>query len=271
MLKDSEPAGASAAERAPGDPAPYEIVNPDGRARVLLLCDHASAALPARAAGLGLPPELLARHIAWDIGAAETTRRLSALMDAPAVLSGASRLYIDVNRSPSNPSSILGVSDGIEVPGNRNLTTVERECRIADYFTPYHRAAEDLGDKIAARAGLPAFVTVHSFTPVMDGFERPWHIGILWHRDPRLAAPLLAELGARPALVVGDNQPYSGSDPESYSLATHGAAHGRPHVEFEIRQDLIDTHHGVEAWAEVLAGALRTVLADGELFREAYF
>ena len=271
MPKDSEPCGATAAERDPGDPAPYEIVNPEGRARALLLCDHASAALPARAAGLGLSPELLDRHIAWDIGAAETTRRLSALLDAPAVLSGASRLYIDVNRSPSNPTSILGVSDGIEVPGNRNLTTVERELRVADYFTPYHGAAEDLGDKIAARAGLPALVTVHSFTPVMDDFERPWHVGVLWDRDPRLAAPLLAELGARSALVVGDNQPYSGSDPESYSLATHGAAHGRAHVEFEIRQDLIDTHHGVEEWAGVLAGALGKVLADGELFREAYF
>lgn len=250
----------------PADEAvPFEIVNPHSGGRLLLVCEHASSFIPARYAGLGLSAAELSAHIAWDIGAADVTRRLAQRLDAPAVLCGTSRLVIDCNRGLANPDSIVSRVDGIVVPGNRRLAAAERELRAARYFRPYHRAVEAQAERLGALGAVPAVIPMHSFTPLMNGVARPWHVGVLWSDDARLARPLIAALGAEPALVVGDNQPYSDSEPESYALATHGAAHGRPHVEIEIRQNEIDSAAGAARWAELLGRVLGDVLAARSL------
>ena len=151
------------------------------------------------------------------------------------------------------------------MPGNRRLPAGERELRAARYFWPYHRAVEVEAERLGAQGAVPAIIPMHSFTPFMNGVARPWHVGVLWNEDARLAGPLIAALSAEPALVVGDNEPYSGSEPESYTLATHGAAQGRPHVEIEIRQDEIDTAAGAARWAELLGRVLGKLLADRAL------
>ena len=251
------------------EPAPFEIVNPESGGQVLLVCEHASPFIAVRYAGLGLSKAELREHIVWDIGAAEVTRRLAARLDAPAVLCGTSRLVIDCNRSLSNPDSIVTQVDGIMVPGNCHLTAAERELRATRYYWPYHRSVEAQAERLGAQGAVPAIIPIHSFTPLMDGVARPWHVGVLWKEDSRLARPLIAALGADPALVVGDNEPYSGSEPESYALATHGAAHRRPNVEIEIRQDESNTAAGAARWAELLARVLGDVLADRGMFQTA--
>jgi predicted N-formylglutamate amidohydrolase len=251
----------------PGDPAPFEIVNPDGAARIVLLGDHAGQAIPQVLGTLGLGPAELARHIAWDIGIADVTRRLARRLDAPAVLAGYSRLVIDCNRKLGDPTSMPQESDGVPVPGNRGLTPADRARRVAALFTPYHDAVARVIEG-RRRAGLvPAIVSMHSFTPVMRGFERPWHIGILWNRDPRLPVPVMKRLAAEGDIRVGDNEPYSGQDEHGYSIYVHGHDIGLPHVLIEVRQDLIDTHHGAEAWAGRLGTVLGDVLADEALYR----
>lgn len=256
-------AGAPAeAERgaAVSDPPPFATLNEAGTADILLVCDHASNALPAACGALGLDPELLRRHIAFDIGAADITRRMSKALDAPAVLSGYSRLLIDCNRRPGHATSIPAVSDGIGIPGNERLDAAEIERRQDAYFHPFHEAVDAALARFAARGVVPAYVAVHTFTPVMDGYERPWHLGILWNRDPRLARPLIAALSEWPDVVVGDNRPYSGRDSEGYSIHAHGGDRGIPHVLVEVRQDLVDTRHGAELWAarvgRVVAGVV---------------
>ena len=251
----------------PGDPPPFEIVNADGAARMVLIADHAGRSIPQALGTLGLEPAELARHIAWDIGIADVTRRLAKRLDAPAALAGYSRLVIDCNRKLGNPTSIAQESDGVAVPGNRGLTPAQRAQRVAALFTPYHEAVAGVIEG-RRRAGLvPALVSMHSFTPVMNGFERPWHIGILWSRDPRLPLPLIKRLAAEPGLCVGDNEPYSGRAEQGYSIYVHGQDLGIPHVLIEVRQDLIDTHHGAEAWAQRIGNALADVLADDGLYR----
>jgi len=251
----------------PDDPPPFTVVNAEGRAGAVLICDHASRAVPRALADLGLDRALLRRHIGWDIGAADVTRRLAVLLDAPAVLAGYSRLVIDCNRAPGTPGSIPATSDGVEIPGNRGLDEAAARAREAACFAPYHRAVERTIAAQEARVGVVAVIAVHSFTPVMDGFERPWHIGVLWDRDPPFAKALIAALAADPSLCVGDNEPYSGRVPIPYSIPVHGAERGRPHVAVEIRQDLIDTRHGAEAWAARLAEALSRVLAEPGVLR----
>jgi predicted N-formylglutamate amidohydrolase len=255
----------------PADPPPFEIVNPDGAARVVLLADHAGRAVPQALGTLGLGPAELARHIAWDIGIADVTRRLAKRLDAPAILAGYSRLVIDCNRKLGDPTSMPQESDGIAVPGNRALTPAERARRAAALFTPYHDAVARVIDG-RRRAGLvPAVVSMHSFTPVMKGFERPWHIGILWNRDPRLPVPVMRRLAAEGDICVGDNEPYSGQDEHGYSIYVHGHDIGLAHVLIEVRQDLIDTHHGAAVWAGRLGTILADVLADETLYRVEHY
>jgi predicted N-formylglutamate amidohydrolase len=255
----------------PGDPAPFEIVNRDGTARIVLIADHAGRAIPQALGTLGLGPAELARHIAWDIGIADVTRRLAKRLDAPAALAGYSRLVIDCNRKLGNPTSIAQESDHVMVPGNRGLTPADRAQRVAALFTPYHDAVAGVIES-RRRAGLvPALVSMHSFTPVMNGFERPWHIGILWNRDPRLPLPLMKRLAAEPGVRVGDNEPYSGRAEQGYSIYVHGQDLGIPHVLIEVRQDLIDTHHGAAEWAERIGNALVDVLADDRLYKVEHY
>lgn len=260
-------AEAVAALIGPDDPPPFEMINQAGASRAVLICDHAGRAIPKALGTLGLDEAALWRHIAWDIGIADVTRELSRLMDAPAVLAGYSRLVIDCNRRLGDPTSIAQESDGVRVPGNCGLTAADRVARAEACFHPYHQAVSRL---MAARmnAGLvPALISMHSFTPVMNGFERPWHVGILWNRDPRLPVPLMERLARDPEICVGDNEPYTGRDEHGYSIYVHGQDLGVPHVLIEIRQDLIDTHHGAKAWAERLAGVFAELLADDGLFR----
>ncbi len=241
----------------PDDPPPYEVVNPRGAAALLLVCDHASHEVPASLHALGLDESTLRRHIGWDIGAADVTRRLATMLDAPAVLAGYSRLVIDCNRSPGSPSSITALSDGVAIPGNAALGEAAADVRAEACFAPYHDAVDRLLDDMG---GAPAFISMHSFTPLFDGFERPWHIGILWDCDDRLAKPLIAALAADPTINVGDNEPYSGRAPRPYSTPRHAESRDLHHVTVEIRQDLIDTHHGAETWARRMAAALRAAL-----------
>jgi predicted N-formylglutamate amidohydrolase len=253
------------------DPPAIEMINPTALAPVLFVCDHAAARVPRALNSLDLDAAELARHIAWDIGAADLTRSLAGRFGATAILTGYSRLVIDCNRAPDDPTSMPEISDGTVVPGNRNLTRPDIAARIAALFDPFHAAVRTSLARISQPGRVPALISVHSFTPVFRGEVRPWHVGILWDKDPRLAVPLLAALGREAGLCVGDNQPYSGRDRYGYTIVTHGAAAGLPHVLLEVRQDLIDTHRGVEEWAERFQRVLHPILADPKLHRSERF
>lgn len=251
---------------ADDEPPAVEILQPGAPSPFLLLCDHASNRVPRALHDLGLDAAALLRHVAWDIGAAEVTRRLAARLEATALLSTYSRLVVDVNRPPEEESSMPAVSDEVEIPGNRDLDAAARQARLTACFHPYHEAVEAL---VAARQreGLvPVLVSIHSFTPVMAGFARPWQVGILWNRDDRLALPLIQALTAR-GFCVGDNEPYTGRDHRGYTLRRHAERFGLPHVLIEIRQDLIDTQHGAAEWADTLAPVLAERLVDPALQR----
>ena len=246
------------------EPAPFETVAGHPGADTLLICDHASPLIPSHLAELGLAAEDRYAHVAWDIGAAEVTRGLAHRLGCPAVLAGISRLVIDCNRQPGDPSSIPVNSCGVPVPGNAGLSDDEADARAERWFWPYHH---EIGTQLAhlfRRGTVPAMVSIHSFTPCMGAAARPWHVGVLSNRDLRMAAPVLAALRGRADLVVGDNQPYSARE-INYTLDTHAGAAGLPHVSFEIRQDLVADAAGCARWADLLAEVLAPVLADRSL------
>lgn len=254
----------------PADPPVYEFLNPHGAAPLLLICDHASHAFPRILDGLGLPPEPLDRHIAYDIGAANVTRGLSRRLDATAMLSGYSRLLIDCNRAPGDPDSIPLVSDDVEIPGNRDLAEDDQSRRVETFFWPYHHAITNALTHLWRLGGPPALFSVHSFTPTLDGEDRYWDVGVLWNRDSRIAGPLIDRLRAPGDILVGDNEPYSGRD-IAYSLDLHAAAAGLPNCAVEIRQDHLETAEGAAHWADLLGGALEAILAVDGLLRVDHF
>ncbi len=238
---------------SPADPAPFTVLRPDGRSPFLLIADHAGQAVPAVLARLGLPQAELDRHIGWDIGIAGTTARLAERLDACAIAQTYSRLVIDCNRPLDAPGSIVAVSDGTVIPGNAGLDERERRRRIDGIFAPYHARIEAELDRRVHEGRPTILVAMHSFTPSMNGHARPWQAGVLYQRDPRFAQALLALLREEGDLVVGDNEPYRVSDATDYAIPVHAERRGLPHVELEIRQDLIADARGQDAWAQRLA------------------
>lgn len=239
---------------------PYEIIGADRQSRWLITCDHASNHVPADVndGSLGLPEADMNRHIAYDIGAAGVTRHLAELLQAPAILSKFSRLVIDPNRGEDDPTLMMRLYDGTIIPGNHHADRAEIRRRLETYHRPYHAALANL----AASQPNTAICAVHSFTPRLNSrAPRPWHIGVLFAHDDRLARPLLELLRAEPDLCVGENEPYLGHLPGD-AIDRHALQSGRPNVLLEIRQDLIETEKTQKQWAERLAPILAQALTD---------
>jgi predicted N-formylglutamate amidohydrolase len=249
---------STAAERAAYE-APCERLSPDAEPRVLLVADHASNALPASYASLGLPEASFARHIAYDLGIADLVRQLAGALQAPAVLAGFSRLLIDPNRGEDDPSLVMRLSDGEIVPGNAMAGAAEIARRVAEFHRPYHVAIDAALDRALAARAQPLLISLHSFTPVWRGRARPWQCGILSSGDRATADQLLAALRADRDLLVGDNEPYSG-DLEGDCMDRHGTRRGIAHGLIEIRQDLIATPAGRASWVRRLAAILAPLI-----------
>ena len=242
------------------EPPAFEIVNPDGNSSAVLVCDHASNRIPAKLGSLGLEPHQLAEHIGWDPGAADVARGLSMHLDAPLLLSGYSRLVIDCNRPLHSKESIALQSAGVLIPGNRELTPEQRAIRVNTLFQPYHQAIERILDERKLRP--TALLSIHSFTPILNGQRRPWQIGVSHWRDARLAALMVGELVQSGDFLVGDNQPYPIDNITDYTVPVHGEGRGLPSIMLEIRQDEIHTEAGAAACASRLAESYRRIEAE---------
>jgi len=241
----------SATLRAEHEPEPFELVNPEGQCDLVLLCDHASNRVPACLNNLGLSDKQLASHIGWDPGAALLARALAARLDAPLLLSNYSRLVIDCNRLPGAVGSIPATSDGHVIPGNVALSADDALLRKNSLFDPYHDAIARLLDARDTRA--TRLLSIHSFTPSLAGFERPWPVGVCYRRDTNWASNWLATLGARLTEPVGDNQPYEIEQDVDYTLPVHCEVRRLPAIMLEIRQDTLQDQDAVQRWSELIA------------------
>lgn len=248
----------------PGDHTPMTYVpffvhGENRSSRWLITCDHATNTVPPDLGGtLGLPEADMARHIAFDPGAAGVTRALADALGGTAILSNFSRLVIDPNRGEDDPTLLMRLYDGSVIPSNRNADSAEKARRLDAYYRPYHDALSAL----AARRNDTVIVAVHSYTRQLKSRpSRPWHVGILHAYDRRLSDPLIAALEAEPDLVVGRNEPYPGHLPGD-AIDRHALHHGRLNTLIELRNDLIATEATQTAWGERLAPLLQAALAQ---------
>lgn len=238
---------------APDEPPAFVVLNPDGKSRVVLVCDHASCRVPRSLGSLGLSLNDLHSHIGWDPGAACVAQALARKLDAPLLLSGYSRLVIDCNRPLHSPESIPEQVAGISVPGNQQLTFAERKLRVEALFNPYHRAIAFLLDQRQHRPTL--LLSIHSFTPQLNGVQRPWQIGTACYRERWLAQSLYEKLQQSGDLMVGFNQPYAIETEYDYTIPVQGEARGLPSAMIEIRQDGITSEAHAATWAIRIATA----------------
>ncbi len=251
---------------AADEPSPVIEERSAGLSCFVLVVDHAGARLPRRLGTLGLPPSELARHIAWDIGALEVARGIAAALDATLLAQNYSRLVIDCNRDPDVESSIPVRSELTEIPGNVGLTGDEIAARRREIFEPYHARLSALLDARRDAGRRTILVAQHSMTDVYLGVHRSMHAAVLYNRDRRFAGRVLEALRRDPTLTIADNEPYFVSDATDYTIPRHAEGRGLPHVEIEIRQDLLAEEAGRQAWVKRLIEALQE--AERGYFRE---
>ncbi len=247
---------------AADEPAPVLEERRHGRSIFVLVVDHAGARIPRGLANLGLPAAELQRHIAWDIGALGLARGMSAALDAPLIAQNYSRLVIDCNRDPRVPTSIPQISEWVAVPGNRQCSAGQIAARRTEIFEPYHGRIRALLDERQASGRPTILVAQHTMTEVFKNVRREMQGAVLYNRDRRFAGIVLETLRREPGIDFADNQPYFVSDETDYTIPTHGEQRGLPHVEIEIRQDLVREEAGQAEWARRLAGALRAAAAQ---------
>ena len=240
------------------EPAPFVILNADSILPVLLVCDHASNRFPRSLGTMGLDYLNRVSHIALDIGANAIAEALADNLGATAVLCQYSRLIVDCNRNLIDDSAFLKYSDGVDVPGNHNLQSSEKEKRVSEIYWPYHNAIKDQIVRLKKHGIDPVVISIHSFTPVINGNDREWEMGVLWDKDPVTAEIFLTRL-VEAGYLVGDNKPYSGKDPEDFTIDHHAEPSGLPHVGIEIRQDLIHHSDGIKRISGILQKTINLV------------
>ncbi len=241
------------------DVPPVFEKNANGHSPFLLTSDHYGRRLPKKLGDLGLPESELTRHIAWDIGIAGVAEALSDHLDAHLIAQRYSRLVIDCNRPIGAPSSIPVFSEATTIPGNERLSREDADRRQHEIFDPYHVRIDKVIKQRAREMRPTVLVSLHSFTPVYAGVERPWHIAALYQRDKTLPPLLLQAFRAEGDLVVGDNEPYAVNDATDYTIPVHGEARGLVNTGIEIRQDLIAEPGGQRRFAEMLARIFREI------------
>lgn len=250
---------------AAGDPLPFEILNPQGRAPVILTCEHAGNAFPESLGRLGLAREDIEAHWAYDPGARAVAAHLADILNAPAICGTYSRAVVDLNREIGQPSLFVTEGEGKPIPGNAALTEEDKRARLSEIYDPYHAALARMVEQGAQGDLVPALVSIHSFTPKFYNHVRPWEVGVLWVQDPRIPAPLL-DFYRRQNIVAGDNEPYDARIFRGSAVNRHGDLNGLPNVLIEFRSDTIDSDAKARAAAELCAKGLRPIFSDPSLF-----
>jgi predicted N-formylglutamate amidohydrolase len=225
-----------------------EIYGAAGTGGILFTCEHASNRVPRPWRLRPADRRLLTTHWGYDIGARPLTIELARLARGTAVLSRFSRLLIDPNRAPDDPTAVLlSTDDGAPTFNRRH----DHAARVARFHTPFHSRL----DAVAARIRPRFLCSIHSFTPVFRDHARPMQAGVLFDRHDDVADRLLGALREQ-GLRAEANEPYSGKDGLIYSANRHGSRHGVPYLEIEVRQDLLAAGRGARRVARQIWAAL---------------
>ena len=228
---------------------------------LLLTCEHAVNVVPERWQHLFQGnPDVLATHRGWDPGAAELAEHLAKELSAPCFMAQVSRLLLDHNRSPHNRSLWSEFS--------RDLPSPDKAVLFDDYYLPFRdQTGRWLAGQHADGSRL-VHLSVHSFTPVLDGKVRDVDIGLLYDTerpDEAFFADIWRSrlLALRPTLKVRFNVPYRGrSDCHGRTYREMYGSSEYVGIELEINQALVADQQGWKASKKLITESLREALAE---------
>ncbi|MFG6585662.1 MULTISPECIES: N-formylglutamate amidohydrolase [unclassified Sulfitobacter] len=239
------------------DPPAVELLNERGTGGFVFGCEHAGNRIPLSLGSLGLSRAERTRHIAWDIGAARLTEKLSEKLDSPAVLQAYSRLVFDCNRTMDHPGAFVVDADGSYVSGNAGLNREEKSRREAEIYRPFHNALSAVLDRRRWVGERFSYVAVHSFNDEVRGQKRPWHVGFLYNQHSAMSHFLIDWFRKNTGYTIGDNQPYSPLDAVDHTLRVQAEVRSIPYTMIEVRNDLLRSDKSIAEWAALLTQALR--------------
>jgi predicted N-formylglutamate amidohydrolase len=188
-------------------------MRPRPRLALVVSCEHASNACPPDFDTTGIDPAVFETHSAWDPGARPIAERIAQHFGAPVAYGRWTRLYCDLNRSPSNPEVVPSHAFGVDIPSNVHLDAAARAARVEAHHRPYWDQVRGLIHAGLAQAEVVLHLSVHSFVEVYQGRHRAVDLGILIDpaapREAELSRALMAGLAGSPYLVQ-ENEPYDG-------------------------------------------------------------
>ena len=230
---------------SPKDPPVSQLENPHGRSSVVLVCEHGGRAFPLKLGQLGLDDHQTQRHFAWDIGALDLARGLSDALDAPLI----HQAYF-----------IPEQGEEITILGNTDLSQTQRKARLNEIWRPFHDHLSALLDQREQLSLQTVLISIHSFTPVFFGRQRPLEVGVLCDRERRFAEPLYQQLENKCGRLAALNEPYDMNRESDYTIPVHGEDRGLLCAEIEVRNNLISDSDGLAFWVETLAQAISSTL-----------
>ncbi|MES2625376.1 MAG: N-formylglutamate amidohydrolase [Pseudomonadota bacterium] len=223
---------------------------------LVLTCEHGGNEVPAAYTSLfAEQTDVLATHRGWDIGALAVAQGLAKSLDLPLHYSTTTRLLIDLNRS-------LNVK-GVWSTWSRELDHAEQSKIIERYYAPYRNAVEDHLTQLVTEGKRVLHLSIHSFTPVLNGETRKAEVGILY--DPKrnfeaaVARTLCAAVRAEDdALQVRKNYPYVGySNGFTTALRRKLPMALYAGIEIETRQDEIAAPVGQRRFIDTYTRAIQ--------------
>lgn len=255
----------------PPEPIPFPGLvevhgQPDRMPQVVVICEHASNALPLGRPDLGgdlrLTEATRTSHAAWDIGALGLAQGLAQRLGGTLVHAPLSRLTYDLNRAPDHPGAMPERSEIHNIPGNQALTPADRLARVRSVYRPFHATLADTIAGIMAQGVRPALIAIHSFTPVYNGQPRTVQFGVIHDDDPTLSRAVVdAAQGC--GLDTRLNEPYSAAGDVTHTIRLHAVPCRLANTMLEVRNDLIADAPAQDAMADRLAPILARALAQG--------
>jgi predicted N-formylglutamate amidohydrolase len=196
--------------------------------------------------------DVLESHRGWDPGALEIARYLAAECNAPLFSCDVTRLLIEPNRSLHSQQLYSEYS--------QSLFETEHERILQQYYYPHRNSVEE----VISRMSKPALhLSIHTFTPVLNGRTRSVDIGILFDPERKTEFNFSRRLydgleQTLPFLTIKFNEPYKGTDDGFTTyLRTKFSETEYLGIEIEVNQK----HVGTQNW-EMVAVGLKEVLID---------
>ena len=220
---------------------------------LIVTCEHAGNQVPENYSHIFADvKDVLQSHQGWDPGALEIARFVATECSAPLFSCETTRLLIETNRSLHSHQLYSRYS--------RKLYETDHDFILRQYYYPHRNSVED----VIAKVSKPALhLSIHSFTPVLNGDTRNVDIGILFDPDRKGESDFCKQLfdgleQTLPFLVIKFNEPYKGTDDGFTTyLRTKFSDDEYLGIEIEVNQKYL----GTEQW-EMIAMGLKEVLFD---------